>query len=107
MNSQDLDITTTEEEEVHTKRTDPPPAGDINTTHGRQSTREPLRSDHDPTNFPISMLSSLLQPCTNFPKSMLFQKNVHNKFKITKKFLFEMHASMRGTSQHHNSTHGK
>uniref|UniRef100_A0A2N9FZN7 Uncharacterized protein n=1 Tax=Fagus sylvatica TaxID=28930 RepID=A0A2N9FZN7_FAGSY len=43
MNSQDLDITTTEEEEVHTKRTDPPPAGDINTTHGRQSTREPLR----------------------------------------------------------------
>uniref|UniRef100_A0A2N9HHP8 Retrotransposon gag domain-containing protein n=1 Tax=Fagus sylvatica TaxID=28930 RepID=A0A2N9HHP8_FAGSY len=43
MNSQDPDITTTEEEEVHTKRTDPPPAGDINTTHGRQSTREPLR----------------------------------------------------------------
>jgi hypothetical protein len=29
MSSQDLDITTTEEEEVHTKRTDPPPAGDI------------------------------------------------------------------------------
>uniref|UniRef100_A0A2N9GXS5 Uncharacterized protein n=1 Tax=Fagus sylvatica TaxID=28930 RepID=A0A2N9GXS5_FAGSY len=27
MSSQDLDITTTEEEEVHTKRTDPPPAG--------------------------------------------------------------------------------
>uniref|UniRef100_A0A2N9GK78 Uncharacterized protein n=2 Tax=Fagus sylvatica TaxID=28930 RepID=A0A2N9GK78_FAGSY len=57
MSSQDLDITTTEEEEVHTKRTDPPPAGDIHTTHGRQSTREPLRFNHDPTNFPISMFS--------------------------------------------------
>uniref|UniRef100_A0A2N9FY45 Uncharacterized protein n=1 Tax=Fagus sylvatica TaxID=28930 RepID=A0A2N9FY45_FAGSY len=87
MNSQDLDITTTEEEEVHTKRTDPPPAGDINTTHGRQSTREPLRFNHDPTNFPISMLSSLLQPCTNFSKIYAFPKNVHNKFKITKRFV--------------------
>ena len=86
MNSQDLDITTTEEEEGHTKRTDPPPAGDINTTHGRQSTREPLRSDHDPTNFPISMLSSLLQPCTNFPKSMLFQKMCIINSKSQKKF---------------------
>jgi hypothetical protein len=74
MNSQDPDITTTEEEEVHTKRTDPPPAGDIHTTHGRQSTREPLRFNHDPINFPISMLSSLLQPCTNFSKFLLFQK---------------------------------
>ena len=107
MNSQDPDITTTEEEEVHTKRTDPPPAGDINTTHGRQSTREPLRSDHDPTNFPISMLSSLLQPSTNFPKSMFFQKMCIINSKSQKEFLFEMHASMRGTSQHHNSTHGK
>uniref|UniRef100_A0A2N9IDU2 Retrotransposon gag domain-containing protein n=1 Tax=Fagus sylvatica TaxID=28930 RepID=A0A2N9IDU2_FAGSY len=44
MNSQDPDITTTEEEEVHTKQTDPPPAGDINTTHGKdKGTREPLR----------------------------------------------------------------
>jgi hypothetical protein len=74
MSSQDLDITTTEEEEVHTKRTDPPPAGDIHTTQGRQSTREPLRFNHDPTNFPISMLSSLLQPCTNFSNFLLFQK---------------------------------
>ena len=107
MNSQDPDITTNEEEEVHTKWTDPPPAGDINTTHGRQSTREPLRSDHDPTNFPISMLSSLLQPSTNFPKSMFFQKMCIINSKSQKEFLFEMHASMRGTSQHHNSTHGK
>ena len=38
MNSQDPDITTTEEEEIHTKRTDPPPAEDINTTHERQGT---------------------------------------------------------------------
>ena len=27
-------------------------------------------------------------------------------FQKLQKDLFEMHASMRGTSQHHNSTHG-
>jgi hypothetical protein len=49
--------------------------------------KEPLRSDHDPTNFPISMLSSLLQPCTNFSKFLPFSKKVHSKFKITKRFV--------------------
>ena len=75
-------------------------------THGRRSTREPLRFNHDPINFPISMLSSLLQSCTNFPKSMLFQKICIINPK-SQKDLFEMHASLGGTNQHHDSTHGK
>uniref|UniRef100_A0A2N9ILD8 Uncharacterized protein n=1 Tax=Fagus sylvatica TaxID=28930 RepID=A0A2N9ILD8_FAGSY len=74
MNSQDPDITTTEEEEVHTKRTDPPPAGDINTTHGRQSTREPLRFNHDPTNFPISIKCPNTIPYTGFGRMLSIRK---------------------------------
>uniref|UniRef100_A0A2N9HYV0 Uncharacterized protein n=1 Tax=Fagus sylvatica TaxID=28930 RepID=A0A2N9HYV0_FAGSY len=56
MNSQDLDITTTEEEEVHTKRTDPPPAGDIQ--------YHPRKAKHKRTfEIPITIPQTFLYLC--------------------------------------------
>ena len=98
--------TTTTEREIHAKHTNPPNNRGHQYHPRKTRHREPLRSDHDPTNFPISMLSSLLQPCTNFSNFYLFPKKCILNSK-SQKDLFEMHASMRGTSQHHNSTHGK
>jgi hypothetical protein len=71
-----------------------------NATHGRQSTKNLWDS--------IMILQTFLYPCwvvccnlVQIFQNIYFFKMCIIKCKITKR-LFEMHASMRGTSQHHN-----
>ena len=84
------------------RNTNPTSRG-LDTTHERQSMKNLWDSIIIPQTF---LYLCLLQSCTNFSKFTLFPKICIINSK-SQKDLFEMHTSMKGTSQHHNSNHGK